>query len=142
MANPRPLNRSELAKFLPDQRAIRAFEQLFDLIPEDLLALLAEIDETKLSAGNATSSANEALAQLTRMADALDILAKAPPVQKDTFLKGDYIDFPINGPHIPKSAESNGMMTMVRWMSVCITDLSCRLGRSLCITQRTQAEHR
>ena len=102
MANPRPLNRSELAKFLPDQRAVRAFEQLFDLIPEELLTLLAEVNEAKLSAGNATSSANEALAQLTRMADALDILAKAPPAQKDTFLKGDYIDFPINGPHIPK----------------------------------------
>lgn len=40
MADPRPLNRSELAKFLPDQRAIRAFEKLFELIPSDLEDLL------------------------------------------------------------------------------------------------------
>jgi hypothetical protein len=37
--DPRPLTRAELAQFLPNQRAIRAFEKLFDLIPPDLIDL-------------------------------------------------------------------------------------------------------
>ena len=39
MADPRPLTREDLAKFLPDQRSIRAFEKLFSLIPDDLSTL-------------------------------------------------------------------------------------------------------
>lgn len=35
MADPRPLTRNELAEFLPSQRAIRAFEKLFDLVPDE-----------------------------------------------------------------------------------------------------------
>lgn len=36
MADPRPPTRDELAKFLPNQRALRAFEKLFDIIPSEL----------------------------------------------------------------------------------------------------------
>lgn len=36
MADPRPPTREDLAKFLPNQRAIRAFEELFKLIPDSL----------------------------------------------------------------------------------------------------------
>tara|TARA_R110000744_G_C19371646_1_gene562801 strand:- start:32081 stop:32512 length:432 start_codon:yes stop_codon:yes gene_type:complete len=39
MADPRPLTRNELAKFLPDQRSIRAFEKLFDLIPNEFILI-------------------------------------------------------------------------------------------------------
>lgn len=35
--DPRPPTRKELAEFLPNQRLIKAFEKLFDLIPTDLL---------------------------------------------------------------------------------------------------------
>lgn len=42
MADPRPLTRNELAEFLPNQRAIRAFEKLFDLIPSELDNLSVE----------------------------------------------------------------------------------------------------
>lgn len=38
MADPRSPTRSDLAKFLPDQRTIRAFEKLFELVPDDLTA--------------------------------------------------------------------------------------------------------
>ena len=44
MADPRPLTRSELAKFLPDQRAIRAFEKLFDLVPDEFLLITERLD--------------------------------------------------------------------------------------------------
>lgn len=39
MADPRPLTREELSKFLPSQRAIRAFEKLFDLVPDEFTSL-------------------------------------------------------------------------------------------------------
>lgn len=45
MTNPRPLSRQELARFLPDQRSIRAFEQLFDAIPSDLTELDARVTQ-------------------------------------------------------------------------------------------------
>lgn len=102
MANPRPLTRAELAKFLPDQRAIRAFEQLFDLIPDDLLTLLAAIDEVGVDAVTAAAKAQSALDQLTRIADAVELLASEPREDKHTFLKGDYIDFPVAGAHIQR----------------------------------------
>jgi len=102
MANPRPLTRAELEEFLPNQRAVRAFEQLFDLIPGELIELLDAINDTTVIAGTADGKANEALAVLTRIADSLDVLASAPIDQRDTFLKGDYVDFPINGPHIQR----------------------------------------
>jgi hypothetical protein len=45
MATPIKPTRADFAKFLPDQRSIRAFEQLFDVIPNDLITLLALIEE-------------------------------------------------------------------------------------------------
>ena len=53
MTTIRPLTREDLAKFLPDQRSIKAFEQLFRVVPDDLatLELLA-----KLAAYNSQSS--------------------------------------------------------------------------------------
>lgn len=36
---PKKLTRAELAEFLPTPRAIRAFEQLLDLIPTDLVSI-------------------------------------------------------------------------------------------------------
>ena len=100
--DPRPLTRKELAEFLPNQRAIRAFEKLFDLIPPDLLELFAQVEAASIDANTAGARATEALALLVRIAAALDILTSAPPAQKDTFLRGDYIDLPLNGPHIQK----------------------------------------
>jgi hypothetical protein len=47
MADPRPLLRKEFARFLPDHRAIRAFEKLFDLIPDNLIELQEEIEKLK-----------------------------------------------------------------------------------------------
>lgn len=47
MADPRPLTRDELAMFLPNQRAIRAFEKLFDLIPSELLSIDIRITQNE-----------------------------------------------------------------------------------------------
>lgn len=61
MADPRPPTREDLAQFLPNQRAIRAFEKLFDLIPSALESL-----EGSISLEN-TASINEKLSTLGGM---------------------------------------------------------------------------
>lgn len=47
MIDPKPLTRKELSEFLPSQRAIRAFEKLFDLIPSSLDTFTAAIAALK-----------------------------------------------------------------------------------------------
>ena len=69
------LTRDQLASFLSDQQQIRQFELLFatvDQIAPDV------VNEVNISAGTAQATANEALAQLTRLAQALELLALAP----------------------------------------------------------------
>jgi hypothetical protein len=61
MADPRPITREELARFLPNQRAIRAFEKLFDLIPDDLESSAALIVELTNEISNVQGKANAAL---------------------------------------------------------------------------------
>jgi hypothetical protein len=103
-ADPKPLTRDQLAKFLPDQEAIKRFERLFavagDLTPTDVATLYRLTQEASVDAGIADLKAVEALDALARIADSLDILAKAPAQRHDTFLSGDYIDFPVSGPHV------------------------------------------
>lgn len=102
--DPKPLTRDQLAKFLPDQEAIKRFERLFqvagDLTPTDVATLYRLTQEASVDAGIADTKATEALDALNRIANALELVAKAPPTQNDTFLVGDYIDFPVNGPHV------------------------------------------
>lgn len=52
MADPIRPTRQELAEFLPNQRAIRAFEKVFDLIPGDLITLAEGVEDN----ANAISS--------------------------------------------------------------------------------------
>lgn len=68
MANedPRPLTRKELAEFLPSQRAIRAFEKLFDIIPGDIIELFIQIEAASIDANTAGASANSALFQIVQ----------------------------------------------------------------------------
>jgi hypothetical protein len=78
MANPRPLTREELAKFLPDQRSIRAFEQLFAIIPGDLVILIQLIEEVGIEAVSAMARAESNSASLLRIAEALELLTSVP----------------------------------------------------------------
>ena len=99
MADPRSPTRADMAKFLPDQRTIRAFEKLFELVPDELGTI---IEEALIQAGSADARSQQAIDLLSSIANSLETLAKAPPAQKDTFLKGDYLDLPFDGPHIQK----------------------------------------
>lgn len=125
MADPRPPTRADLAKFLPDQRLIRAFEKLFELIPDDYTAL---IEEALIEAGSASAQAgqaNDAIARiadgvdyltkapapsqraeeaLARIADAIELLAKAPPTTTEDQIRVSYVDLDTN----PNVVEKNG----------------------------------
>src|SRR3990167_7001481 len=129
MADPRPLTRDALAKFLPDPESIRRFERLFyvagELTPAEIATLVSLIQEASIDASTAQSTAQSALDQLgqvvqdaainagsaddkatqaldllNKIAQSLELLAMEPVIRQDTFLSGDYIDFPVNGPHV------------------------------------------
>lgn len=48
MAKPKPLTRKELAEFLPNLRAIRTFEQLFNVVPADVTQLFLFVESALL----------------------------------------------------------------------------------------------
>lgn len=127
MAEPRPLTRDVLAKFLPDQESIRRFEKLFlvvsELTPAEIATLTRLVQEASIDANTAQATAQSALDQLGQIvqdaainagaadgkatqaldllasiAQSLDLLAKAPVQRNDTFLAGDYIDVSPTGP--------------------------------------------
>lgn len=75
---PYKITRNELAEFLPSQRAIRAFEQLFALIPSSLNDNATIVEEVSVNAQNADSKAVQALSAIDRLANAVELLALAP----------------------------------------------------------------
>ncbi len=61
MSDPKSLTRNELAKFLPNQRAIRAFEELFKVVPAEVDNSGNEAKSAFTLAIQANSTAQEAL---------------------------------------------------------------------------------
>jgi hypothetical protein len=70
------LTRNQLAKFLPDHESIKVFEQITansgELLPE-------AVEQLAIDIGISQSNVNSALASLDRIAQALELLATAPP---------------------------------------------------------------
>lgn len=82
MANePLRLTRDQLAKFLPDHEAIRRFEKLFSIVETVAPDVINEVSN---AAENAGSRATQALGEISRMANALEMLALAPQSQLTT----------------------------------------------------------
>ena len=93
------LTRDQLATFLKDHEQIKQFEQLFavaDAIAPDV------VNEVKIESGTAQATANEALAQLQRIANALELLAAALVIQNNNSVVTDYIDFDAKAPHVDR----------------------------------------
>lgn len=94
------LTRNQLAAFLNDHESIKQFERLFSLAdsigPDGL-------NEVQVEAGTAQATANEALTQLARIADALEMLATAPVIEHNNSVVTDYIDLPEAGPHVSQA---------------------------------------
>ena len=90
--------RSELARFLPTQELIRAFENIFDnasstdsatiaaivtsltTLSGTVASIQVELEDVGIEAGTADAKANLANGQLARIADAVELLALAPPI--------------------------------------------------------------
>lgn len=119
------LTRDQLATFLKNFEQIKQFEALFQIV--DAIAPDV-VNEVKIEAGTAQATANEALAQivllaqdaatnsdaadqkavqaldtLSRIANALEMLATAPVTQNNNSVVTDYIDLPETGPHITQA---------------------------------------
>lgn len=114
------LTRDQLSAFLTDQQQIRQFEMLFATV--DALQVITGTD-FEYQADTAAATANEALAQLSalaqdtavedavlnakvqqaldaihRLAQALELLATAPVIENNNSVSTDYIDFNTNTP--------------------------------------------
>lgn len=72
MADPRPLSRDQLAKFLPDAKAVKRFERLFavagDLTPTDVSTLYRLTQEASIVADSSMAGVASALAQILELA--------------------------------------------------------------------------
>ena len=120
------LTRDQLATFLKNHEQIKQFERLFALADE--VAPSSDTPGIEVMAGNSQAAANEALAQIVRLAqdaatnsgeadqkavqaldalgriaNALEMLATAPVIQNNNSVVTDYIDLPENGPHVTQA---------------------------------------
>jgi hypothetical protein len=99
MSNPLNVTRNQLAEFLPNQRAIRAFEQLLQqvnsLLPDDIASINKLIEESLISASFAESKSQSALDQLNKIVDLLELMAFScnPALGTIASLNKDFIDF-------------------------------------------------
>lgn len=77
------VTRQQLAAFIKDPRTLRAFEQAVrqsnDLLPAEITAIYARIEEAVTEGQLATNKSNEALGILASIADSLEVLSMAPP---------------------------------------------------------------
>jgi len=101
MSDFRPLTRSQLGKFLPDPRAVKAFEQLLantaEVTPEDITAI-------QINSDNAVAVANEALSLIS------DLLLKMEPVP--TTKTGDFTLDPTDSLVINNKSGSTCVVTL------------------------------
>lgn len=120
------LTRDQFATFLKNHEQIKQFEQLFQIVDE--VAPSSDTQGISIQAANADAAANEALAQLVRLAqdasinsgnadqkavqaldalgriaDALELLATGPVIQNNNSVVTDYIDLPEDGPHVTQA---------------------------------------
>lgn len=88
--NPIPITRAELARFLPNHAAIRAFEELFrvagELTPTQIETLQVLIQEATIQAESLGAQAAAANGAIARIVNILEGLATAPapaPIARD-----------------------------------------------------------
>lgn len=71
MATQKPLTRDQLAKFLPDHEAIKAFERLFQIVenlsPSEIAILTRLIQEAGIEAGVADNKGDRAISNLAQV---------------------------------------------------------------------------
>jgi hypothetical protein len=103
MADPTPLNRNQIARFVGnDPDAIRAIERLFivagNLTPADIAALTQLILDNSLALGAADNKAEVALSDATDAKRLADLLATAPIRETHNSVATDYVDLNVSAP--------------------------------------------
>ncbi len=121
------LTRDQLAAFLTDQQQIRQFELLFSVVDE--LQVITGTD-FEFQADTAAATANEALAQISRLAAAVELLANAPAIQNNNSVATDYIDL----------SESPAPADKTRRLAWNTTDQTVNLGMDYGVTQQIGQE--
>jgi hypothetical protein len=91
------LTRDQLAQFLTDQQQIRQFELLFSTV--DQIQVIVGTD-FEYQADTAAATANNALAQISALAQALDLLALAPRSELGTLATQNSDNVKITGGEI------------------------------------------
>lgn len=122
------LTRDQLAAFLTDQQQIRQFELLFAVVDE--LQVITGTD-FEYQADTAAATANEALAQISRLAQALELLAGAPVIENNNSTVTDYLDFNGAAPHIDR----------IRRMAWNPSDQTVDLGMEYNVVQQIGLEY-
>jgi len=102
------LSRDQLASFLKDHEQIKQFERLFGAVDD-----MANDDSTEVDVSTAIAAVNDLAARLSALLDTLDMEPPAapvvaqddvePPVQHNNSVVTDYIDLPVNGPHVTQA---------------------------------------
>jgi hypothetical protein len=121
------LTRDQLTAFLTDHQQIRQFELLFSVVDE--LQVITGTD-FEFQADNAAATANEALAQITRLANAVELLAAAPVIQNNNSVVTDYIDL----------SETPAPASQTRRLAWNTTDQTVNLGMAYGVTQQIGQE--
>jgi len=121
------LTRDQLAAFLTDQQQIRQFELLFSVVDE--LQVITGTD-FEYQADTAAATANEALAQISRLAAAVELLANGPAIQNNNSVVTDYIDL----------SESPAPTSKTRRLAWNATDQTVNLGMDYGVTQQIGQE--
>jgi hypothetical protein len=121
------LTRDQLASFLKNFEQVKQFERLFQIADE----IAPESDTTGISiqAGTAQATANEALAQLQRVADALELLATAPVIENNNSVVTDYVDL-----------NTADFVSRIRRMGWNETDQTVNIGMDYGVTQQVGQE--
>jgi hypothetical protein len=121
------LTRDQLAAFLTDQQQIRQFELLFSVVDE--LQVITGTD-FEYQADTAAATANEALAQISRLAAAVELLANGPAIQNNNSVVTDYIDL----------SESPAPTSKTRRLAWNTIDQTVNLGMDYGVTQQIGQE--
>lgn len=121
------LTRDQLATFLKNQEQIRQFERLFQVV--DQVAPSSDTPGIEIQAGQAQASANEALAQLQRIANTIELLASAPAIENNNSTVTDYIDL--------NSADFVSRIRRLGWNE---TDQTVNIGMDYGVTQQVGQE--
>jgi len=144
------LTRDQLAAFLTDQQQIRQFELLFSTV--DQLQVIVGTD-FEFQADNAAAAANEALAQISRLAQTLDLLALSPRSELGTIATQNSDNIKITGGEISgldsplpvasggsgQSSFTNGQLLIGNSIGNTLTKATLTQGANITITNTAGA---